>query len=74
LKLLKDAGALRDGDWSQIQPLPAWSGNWTSEGFVTYAWAGADTRRHVVVVNYAGNQGNAVYAFRFRKYAASRCA
>ncbi|MGC1889351.1 MAG: alpha-amylase, partial [Stellaceae bacterium] len=39
-----------------IQPLPAWSGNWTSGGFVAYAWAGEDGSRHVVVVNYAGNQ------------------
>ena len=55
LEVLK-TGAFRDGAWSQIQPLPAWSGNWTSGGFVAYAWAGEDGSRHVVVVNYAGNQ------------------
>jgi len=47
----------RDGTWSQLQPLPAWSDNWTHDEFVAYAWAGADGSRHVVVVNYAGNQG-----------------
>ena len=48
---------LRDGAWSQIQPQPAWPGNWTSDGFVAYAWAGEAEGHHVVVVNYAGNQG-----------------
>jgi hypothetical protein len=47
----------RDGRWSQIQPSPAWSGNSTSDGFVAYAWAGETDSRHMVVVNYAGNQG-----------------
>ena len=49
--------AFRDGTWSQIQPQPAWAGNWTSDGFVANAWASEDGSRHVVVVNYAGNQG-----------------
>ncbi len=49
-------GAFRDGAWLQIQPSPAWQGNWTFDGFVAYAWAGAAGGRHIVVVNYAGNQ------------------
>jgi hypothetical protein len=57
LRVLKETRAFRDGAWSQIQPLPAWSGNWTSDGFVAYAWAGEDGSRHVVVVNYSGNHG-----------------
>jgi hypothetical protein len=57
LKLLKDTGAFHDGGWSQIRPLSAWSGNWTSDGFVAYAWAAEDSRYVVVVVNYADNQG-----------------
>src|SRR3984893_15064909 len=55
LQILKP-GAFRDGAWSQIEPQPSWSGNWTSDGFVAYAWAGDKVTRHVVVVNYAGNQ------------------
>jgi hypothetical protein len=47
----------RSGAWSQIQASPAWSDNWTSDGFVAYAWAGDNGTRHLVVVNYAGNQG-----------------
>jgi len=49
--------AFRNGPWVQIQPQAAWSGNWTSDGFVAYAWAGDAGRRHVIVVNYTGNQG-----------------
>lgn len=57
LSVLKGTGAFRGGAWSQIQASQAWSDNWTSDGFVTYAWAGEDGSRHLVVVNYAGNQG-----------------
>ena len=55
--MLKDTDAFRNGDWSQIDPLPAWPSNWSSEGFVSYAWAGKDEGRYVVVINYADNQG-----------------
>jgi hypothetical protein len=57
LQVLKKTDAFRNGAWSQIDPLPAWPGNQTSSDFVAYAWAGEDARRHVVVVNYAANQG-----------------
>jgi glycosidase len=56
LRVLKETNALRDGAWSQIEPRPAWSDNWTSDGFVTCARAGEDGSRHVVVVNYSGSQ------------------
>jgi glycosidase len=57
LRLLKQTSSLRNGAWSQIQPQPAWAGNWTFDDFVAYAWAGDSESRHLVVVNYAGNQG-----------------
>jgi glycosidase len=57
LRLVKDARAFRDGAWSLIDPMPAWSGNWTSDGFIAYAWAREDGSRYLIVVNYAGNQG-----------------
>jgi len=56
LAVLKQT-AFRDGAWSQIQPQPAWAGNWTSDDFVAYGWAGEDGSRYLVVLNYAGNQG-----------------
>jgi Alpha amylase, catalytic domain len=57
LRVLKETSVFRDGTWSPIQPSSAWSDNWTSDGFVAYAWAGDDGSRLVVVVNHAGNQG-----------------
>jgi glycosidase len=56
LAILKES-PFRDGAWSQVQPQAAWPGNWTSDGFVAYAWAGEDGGRHVVVVNYSDHQG-----------------
>jgi hypothetical protein len=57
LQVLSETNAFRHGAWSQIHPSPAWSGNGTASGFVAYAWAGTDGSRQIVVVNYAGNQG-----------------
>jgi len=61
-------GAFRDGTWSQIQPALAWSGNWTSDGFVAYAWAGEDGSRYVVVINYAGNQAQCRLPLTFPEF------
>jgi glycosidase len=68
LQVLKQTPTFRDGEWSQIQPQQAWSGNWTSEDFVAYAWAGDDGSRYVVVVNYAGNQGQCRLPLHFPEY------
>ena len=62
LPILKDIDAFRNGDWSQIDPLPAWPGNWSSEGFVSYAWAGKDEGRYVAVINYAQIAGSVISA------------
>jgi glycosidase len=57
LAVLRQAEVLRDGEWSQIDPLPAWDGNWTHDDFVAYAWTGRGGQRCIVVVNYAADQG-----------------
>jgi glycosidase len=51
LPVLKDTDVLRNGDWSQIEPLPAWPGNRTAEGFVAYAWTSKDGGRYVAAIN-----------------------
>ncbi len=56
LKVLRETPAFRSGNWGQIEPWAAWDGNWTSDDFIAYAWAAEDGDRHVVVVNYSGNQ------------------
>ncbi|MFO1153247.1 MAG: alpha-amylase family glycosyl hydrolase [Rhodospirillales bacterium] len=47
----------RDGDWSRLDPLPAWAGNWSCDAFIAYAWQGADGTRALVVINYEDAQG-----------------
>jgi glycosidase len=71
---LLNTGAFRGGTWSQIQPQPAWSGNWTADGFVAYAWADdhGSGSRHVVVVNYAGNQGQCRLPLPFSEFRGSQ--
>jgi hypothetical protein len=56
LRVIKANDALRFGAWSQIEPKPAWSGNWSAGGFIIFAWAGGKNR-YIVVVNYAGTRG-----------------
>jgi glycosidase len=48
---------VRDGQWQLLESRPAWDGNWTRDGFIAFAWLGAENRRVLVAVNYAGNQG-----------------
>ena len=55
--MLKANDAFRDGAWSLLEPRQAWPGNPTAEGFIAYAWQGADGARYVVVVNYTDHQG-----------------
>jgi hypothetical protein len=47
---------VRDGQWRQLECVPAWDGNWTWDGFLAFAWQ-RDDECLIVVVNYAGNQG-----------------
>ena len=47
---------VRDGEWRLLECVPAWDGNWTWDGFLACGWQ-RDRARVLVVVNYAGNQG-----------------
>jgi glycosidase len=48
---------VRDGRWQLLECRGAWDGNWTSDGFVAFAWEGPQDKRFLVAVNYADNQG-----------------
>jgi hypothetical protein len=48
---------VRDGRWQLLECVPAWEDNWTWDRFLAFAWQGPDSERLIVVVNYAGNQG-----------------
>jgi hypothetical protein len=65
LQVLKDKDTFRNGDWSQIEPLPAWPGNPSSTGFVAYAWAGKNEGRYVVAINYTGTRGQCYLVLPF---------
>jgi len=48
---------VRDGQWSLLECVPAWEGNWTWDGFICFGWRGPADQRMLVTVNYAANQG-----------------
>jgi hypothetical protein len=44
---------VRDGDWTQLEPIQAWERNPSHAAFVSYMWSGFDGDRLLVAVNYA---------------------
>lgn len=48
--------AMRDGQWRLLDCVPAWDDNWTSDCCIAWVWEVQDGQRHLIVVNYAGNQ------------------
>jgi hypothetical protein len=51
------APIVRGGRWQLLDCAAAWEGNWTSDGFIAFAWQGPHGERMLVAVNYADNQG-----------------
>lgn len=47
---------VRGGHWQLLNCIPAWSGNWTSDCFVAFAWTGVGDDRLIVAVNYSDHQ------------------
>jgi hypothetical protein len=56
---------VRNGAWRLLECAPAWEGNWTSDGFVAFAWQDDAGRRLLIAVNYAGNQGQCYVRLAF---------
>ena len=63
---------VRDGDWQLLDCTSAWDGNGTWDGFVVFAWQGADGERLLVTVNYAPNQGQCYVRLPFSDLANHR--
>jgi glycosidase len=57
--------AVRDGEWSLLECLPAWEGNWTWDCFVAFTWQTSDGQRLLCVVNYAPNASQAYLRLPF---------
>lgn len=47
---------VRDGQWQLLDCIPAWEGNRTWDGFIAWSWQARDGQRHLIAVNFAGNQ------------------
>jgi hypothetical protein len=58
---------LRDGQWSLLECVPAWEGNWTWDGFVGFVWRGPGEQRTLIVGNYAPNQGQCYVRLPFEE-------
>ncbi len=50
LSCLRDP-VFREGDWRLLPCRPAWTGNWTSECFLAYAWCGKKGEKRLIAVN-----------------------
>jgi hypothetical protein len=48
---------VRDGQWRLLECAAAWDGNGTWDDFIAWSWETPDGPRRLVVVNYAGHQG-----------------
>jgi hypothetical protein len=48
---------VRDGQWRLLESAPAWDGNGTWDAFLAWSWAASGGERLLIVVNYAGTQG-----------------
>ena len=57
--------AVRDGEWGQLEPTPAWEGNWTWDCFVAFTWLGGDATRLLGIVNYAPNSSQCTLRLPF---------
>ena len=43
----------RNGQWRQLEAVPAWEGNGSNDAFIVFAWEGKDGKQVLVTVNYA---------------------
>lgn len=47
---------VHSGNWSLLDCVPAWDGNWTSDRFIAFQWTSASIDSLVVVVNHSPDQ------------------
>jgi glycosidase len=46
----------KKGQWSLLDPVPAWADNWTWDCYICFAWRGEGGAALLVAVNFAANQ------------------
>lgn len=47
---------VRNGEWQLLECTPAWDGNSTWDDFVAFSWAGTNSDKLLVAVNYSSHQ------------------
>jgi hypothetical protein len=62
-----------EGQWTFCDPLPAWPGNWSCNGFVAFTWHGRESGRFLVVVNYQDAQGQCHMRLPFADIQGKKC-
>ena len=65
LNALKNS-VFRNGQWRQLNPLPAWDGNNSFESFLAFAWEDEYNHLALVVVNYAAHPGQCYIRLPFQ--------
>jgi glycosidase len=57
---------VREGRWQLAECAPAWSGNWTNDCFVAFAWQNDANDRLLAVTNYSLNQSQCYVQLPFQ--------
>jgi hypothetical protein len=68
LNALKN-NVFRNGQWRQLDPSPAWSGNNSYESFLAFSWENEFENLAMVVVNYAPHQSQCYIRLPFQSLA-----
>jgi glycosidase len=55
LSVLREC-VVREGQWQLVECTPAWSGNWTADCFIAFAWHRPGDECLLVTTNFAANQ------------------
>jgi len=56
---------VRNGQWQQLECVPAWDGDGTSDALIAWAWENSDGERVLAAVNYAPHRSQCYVRFPF---------
>jgi hypothetical protein len=55
----------RNGSWKLLECTPAWDGNNSNEGYISFAWEDKGGEKIVIIVNYSPERGQCYLRFPF---------
>jgi glycosidase len=56
----------RNGKWQLLECAEAWEGNWSNDGYISFAWQGAGEEKMLIAVNYSPDQGQCYIRLPFQ--------